>query len=178
MTKLRSKSDGFSAVETLLVLIIVAIVGFVGWYVYNAHKKTTDNLNSASQISAKAAAEAKTKSPIHTLTDAQGLVQRTYGSVLTYQNKNKGVSQAEVDTVKANVTPALYATLSAAVQSPASDPILCSQSIPTKAVAQAGKVSNGMATITVKETFGTTVTQVTTMVDLASLKIDSITCPV
>jgi hypothetical protein len=41
MGKLKYKQSGFSAVEALLILVIVGIVGFTGWYVY--HAQTTAN---------------------------------------------------------------------------------------------------------------------------------------
>ncbi|MDB5163618.1 MAG: hypothetical protein JWS12_235 [Candidatus Saccharibacteria bacterium] len=47
MKKLNSK--GFSAVEALLILIIVGVIGFVGWYVYKSQKDTNKTLNNTSQ---------------------------------------------------------------------------------------------------------------------------------
>jgi hypothetical protein len=40
---------GFSAIEGLLILIIVGIVGGLGWYVWKANEDSKRNLNSASQ---------------------------------------------------------------------------------------------------------------------------------
>ena len=40
-------SAGFTAVEGLLMLVLVGILGFTGWYVYNAHNKTTDTFANA-----------------------------------------------------------------------------------------------------------------------------------
>src|SRR5438477_10706054 len=34
-------------VDALLILVIVGILGFTGWYVYNAHNKTTDTFANA-----------------------------------------------------------------------------------------------------------------------------------
>ena len=52
------KQFGFTALEGLLVLVIVGIVGFAGWYVYNANNKTQDSYANAdnantSTVSAK-----------------------------------------------------------------------------------------------------------------------------
>ncbi len=40
MKTTRHCTDGFGSVEGLLLIIIVAIVGSIGWYVYNANQKT------------------------------------------------------------------------------------------------------------------------------------------
>jgi hypothetical protein len=47
MGKLNQK--GFSAIEGLLILVIVAIIGGVGLYIYHANQKTNSTLNTASQ---------------------------------------------------------------------------------------------------------------------------------
>lgn len=45
MSKLSKHQQGFSAVETVLVLVIIVLIGLVGWFVYNNHRKsTTSNL--------------------------------------------------------------------------------------------------------------------------------------
>lgn len=41
---------GFSAVEGLLIVIIVLLVGFIGYYVWHTQKNTNDTLNSASKV--------------------------------------------------------------------------------------------------------------------------------
>ncbi len=41
MSKLRRNEAGFSAVEVVLVLVIVALIGVVGYMVYKNHNKTT-----------------------------------------------------------------------------------------------------------------------------------------
>jgi hypothetical protein len=53
MNQIRKNNDGFSAIETLLILIIIGLVGFVGWYVYQA-KQTADK-NTAISSSSQAA---------------------------------------------------------------------------------------------------------------------------
>jgi hypothetical protein len=44
---MRRNQKGFSAVEGILIFIIVAIIAGVGWYVWDSNKKTNDILNSA-----------------------------------------------------------------------------------------------------------------------------------
>jgi hypothetical protein len=48
MYKIRGQR-GFSAVEALLIIIILGILGFTGWFVYHAQKSTDTSLNAANQ---------------------------------------------------------------------------------------------------------------------------------
>jgi hypothetical protein len=48
---MRKNQKGFSAVEGLLIFIIVAIIAGVGWYVWDSNKKTNNILNSADKSS-------------------------------------------------------------------------------------------------------------------------------
>ena len=41
--------QGFGTVEALLILVIVVIVGFVGWFVYNTNQKASKTIDSANQ---------------------------------------------------------------------------------------------------------------------------------
>src|ERR1035438_1728382 len=41
MKKLRNDNSGFSAVEVILVIAVVILIGVVGWLVYKDHHKTT-----------------------------------------------------------------------------------------------------------------------------------------
>ncbi|MDB5170525.1 MAG: hypothetical protein JWO35_219 [Candidatus Saccharibacteria bacterium] len=54
MSKLRNNQSGFSAVETILVLVILALIGVVGWYVYSTNSKTSKILSEAGTQTASA----------------------------------------------------------------------------------------------------------------------------
>lgn len=41
---------GFATLEAILILVVVAIVAGTGYYIYNANKKATNVLNSASKV--------------------------------------------------------------------------------------------------------------------------------
>ncbi len=45
--KLLKNQKGFSLIEGLLVIIAVALIGFIIFYVYNVNKKANDSLNNA-----------------------------------------------------------------------------------------------------------------------------------
>lgn len=40
---------GFTALEAILIIVIIAVVGFAGWYVYKANNKKDDNKTTTSQ---------------------------------------------------------------------------------------------------------------------------------
>lgn len=44
MRKIQPDQSGFSAVETVLVLVILVIIGFVGWYVVHTKHNTDKDL--------------------------------------------------------------------------------------------------------------------------------------
>lgn len=49
--KLSKNTHGFAVVEGLLILVIVGILGGVGWYVYDAQKKSNASLDKAGDTS-------------------------------------------------------------------------------------------------------------------------------
>jgi type II secretory pathway pseudopilin PulG len=51
MENMKKLQNGFSAVEALLIVIIVGMLGGVGWYVWNANNQANKNLDSASNVS-------------------------------------------------------------------------------------------------------------------------------
>lgn len=48
MAKIRNYQSGFGAIETLLLLLIVGLIGFTGWYVYSSQQEASKNLTTAS----------------------------------------------------------------------------------------------------------------------------------
>jgi hypothetical protein len=50
---------GFGAIEALLILIIVAGLGFVGWYVMNSNKQTKDQVSNIDKSTVKTAPTTK-----------------------------------------------------------------------------------------------------------------------
>lgn len=68
-------NKGFSVVEGLLILIIVGILGFTGWYVYDARNKTTDSLVNADAANSSVRPQESTfkaKAPKYTFTAPSG----------------------------------------------------------------------------------------------------------
>jgi hypothetical protein len=50
---------GFSAVEGMLILVIVGIIGGVGWYVWNSNNKANQSLDNASKASSTGVSQIK-----------------------------------------------------------------------------------------------------------------------
>jgi hypothetical protein len=57
---MKRNQNGFSAVEGLLIFVIVVIIGGTGWYVMSANNKTNDTLNNAGLGTAAKATKKKT----------------------------------------------------------------------------------------------------------------------
>lgn len=53
------KQRGFTTLEALLILVVLAIVGFTGWYVYHARSNANANLTSAANTQVAVKAKAK-----------------------------------------------------------------------------------------------------------------------
>lgn len=68
---------GFSAIEGLLIFIIVAIIAGVGWYVWDSNKKTNDILNNAEKSSGSVARPTTNKK--ETKIETQYLVVKEWG---------------------------------------------------------------------------------------------------
>lgn len=46
MGKVSKNQSGYSTVEVILLAVIVLLIGFIGWYVYNASNNAYDTYNS------------------------------------------------------------------------------------------------------------------------------------
>lgn len=71
---MKNNQKGFSTVELVLVLIIVGLVGFIGWYVWDT-KKDTDNESSTTQTSTSTASNGNLSK---TYTDAKDGTKFSY----------------------------------------------------------------------------------------------------
>jgi prepilin-type N-terminal cleavage/methylation domain-containing protein len=85
MKKLNQK--GFTFLEMLLVLIILAIIGFTGYYVWNSHEKTDSLLNTAQNETAAVKVTKKSNSTSSTkyFTISQWEVRAPYSGSLSLE---------------------------------------------------------------------------------------------
>lgn len=86
MGKLQKNESGFSAVEIVLVIVIVALVGTVGWLVYKNHHKTTTAALTTSSVT-KPVPTIKTTTPATVRPVNPYAGWKTYNSIL-----NSGLS--------------------------------------------------------------------------------------
>lgn len=54
MTSIKHNERGFSPVELGLTVVIVVLIGFVGWYVYHVRQTSSKSLDAAASTSANA----------------------------------------------------------------------------------------------------------------------------
>jgi hypothetical protein len=80
MHKNTHKQAGFSAVEAILLIVIVGSIAGIGYYVYHTSQKTSDTYNSSTEVSNTTTAKVKAKpvtttasTPATTSTDTQDL---------------------------------------------------------------------------------------------------------
>ena len=96
MNKLKEDGAGFSVVELVLVIVIVALIGVVGWLVYKSHHKTnTVSINTTSTykpaISTKTTTTKVTPSPYagwNTYTLAKEKLTFRYPTTWAIENNN------------------------------------------------------------------------------------------
>jgi len=178
---MKKNQQGFGAVEGLLIVVVVAVIAFVGWYIYNGNKKASNTYNAAS-TSSKVTTTGTPKT--HTTEEAVNLVQTTYDSYLTELNKansdttnKRPVAQVALSAIKNNLTPELYAKAAAVTQA---TPFSCTQQYVASAYSATLK-SNTKTTASVALTIdngsGANTSGMTALVNLVSLKITAVTCP-
>ena len=91
--RIRTEESGFSAIELVLVLVFVGVVGFVGWYVHSS-KQSTDKVLSTGNSSVQKAASSV--SATATATAKKSLIDTT--AVQSSVNDiNSSVSQLDKD---------------------------------------------------------------------------------
>jgi prepilin-type N-terminal cleavage/methylation domain-containing protein len=79
---MRNKQHGFTLVETLLVLLVITMIGFTGYYVWNTQKDTNKTLDTASKITQKA-------SSVTTKTEPGKVVIKEWNIEAPYQGSLK-----------------------------------------------------------------------------------------
>jgi hypothetical protein len=178
---IRQTQTGFSVLKLEFTIMVVVLIGLGAWVIYNSHHKNVNQtVVSASTTSSKAAHPATTTpsptSASGTPSEAVSLVQSAYTAALNYHQTNSAVAQGEIDSMKADLSSDLYTKLSTDSQSGENNVIFCAQALPSSVTAVDGTNTPTTATVIVNEVIGASTEQVTTTVDLTSMKLTTITC--
>ncbi len=111
MNKLSKNENGFGAVELILIIVIVALIGVVGWLVYRDRNKTTNSTLTTSTTSSNNTTTNKTSIPSSTITSGPQSGWSTYtnntaGFSISYPNIVEGDSGcATPSTVSTGAVP-------------------------------------------------------------------------
>jgi Tfp pilus assembly protein PilE len=98
MGKLQRDENGFSAVEVVLVLVIVALIGVVGWLVYKDHRKTVATNNVATTTSTKATTTPKTTTPTNPYANWSSYCDTMSNGCFYYPSSWKLVNNSQFET--------------------------------------------------------------------------------
>src|SRR3954465_12159245 len=92
----RNKQQGFMLVEGALLIALVAIIGFTGWYVMRSRNSANSNYDNAVSASDKLAlANAKDKTPAKTL--PKTTTNKTTSTTATTQPTTTATNPGEGD---------------------------------------------------------------------------------
>ena len=89
--KSRFNQRGFGTVEWLLILIIIALLAFVGWYVIHSNNNSKKQLEKAGQASSDKSQEASSSPKSSDKTSVTKFVFKEYGVQITLPNSLKGL---------------------------------------------------------------------------------------
>jgi hypothetical protein len=185
--KLRNNQKGFGAVEGVLIVAVVVLLGVVGYMVYKNHNKTP--ANNSKNISANTPTTSKTPSSTatpktYTAQEAVTFAQKTYDDYLTALNKaNKDTSNAQpvahvgLAAVKDNLSSDLYTKAAAATQA---TPFSCTAQYVTDkytASLSSSDKTSAVVAVSISNGGGLHTDGMIAIVDLTSLKLTSVTCP-
>jgi Tfp pilus assembly major pilin PilA len=161
---------GFTVVEGLLILVIIGLISFTGWYVWNAHNKTNNTLTNADAANSSVA---KYPGNATTLTkdSASRLALQFYDQYINlryFNDQEKLVGQYGTENLTKYFKDNSHGV----------DPVVCGQSIPTSISTNNSSVTADSATVVITEDYNPTPLEVTqNLFNQNVLKIDSIDCP-
>ncbi|HZL07568.1 MAG TPA: hypothetical protein VFC50_00030 [Candidatus Dormibacteraeota bacterium] len=114
MSDTKQDERGFSPIETILVIVIVAVIGFVGWFVYHAKQTTDKSLNAANTTSNNAGPKFTTKKQAAASSNTGDTSNASLQSDL--QTASSNASQGSKDLSAANTSLSDQSTLTSVPQ--------------------------------------------------------------
>ncbi|MGC1177422.1 MAG: hypothetical protein WA843_05110 [Candidatus Saccharimonadales bacterium] len=109
MKRTKSNQKGFSLVEGLLIVIAVALIAFVGYYVWHSQKEANKTLNAASKSSQATTPKADTKPTTPATADEKEAQLQTFmlatcsasdNDAIKALFQNQSVQNVDTDNIK------------------------------------------------------------------------------
>lgn len=114
MKNLKHNQDGFSAVEIILVLIIVTLLGAIGWYVYNQSKnKTPDSMSVSTSSAPQKTTETDPYAGWKSYTLVHEKASFKYPSDWTLKDTNTDPVMSDMDSIELKAPSGASLTISA-----------------------------------------------------------------
>jgi cytoskeletal protein RodZ len=173
-----SKTQKILIIAGVVVFVFIGIIGLA--LAGDKKKPTTSNKQTTSSSSQTSSSSNGGVSQRHSPNEALSLVRSTYLKASAYIARNTTPDQGEIDAVKSYLSNDLYTALTNTLltNQAAGDQIICSdQGANSGYDLSLVSALGNIATINVNEHFATPVT-VTYSVDLTTLQITNIACPV
>jgi flagellar basal body-associated protein FliL len=185
MRKISLNNKGFAPLLLLVGVAVVLVLGGGGAYVYHQNHKAKAPVSSSTTNTKTSTQTSTTAAPVaHTAQEAVTFVQKTYDDYLTALNSANSdtshaqpVAQVGLAAVRNNISSDLYAKAAAVTQA---TPFSCTaQFVTDKYTASLSSSGNTSAVVAVSISNGGGLHTdgMTATVDLATLKITSVTCP-
>jgi len=174
---IKKSQAGFTLVEALIIILILVVVGFGGYYIWQAQQKP-------SSTSATTPGNITAQNKPYTGQEATIITQKTYDDYLSavkQANSDKSntqpVAQVGLMAVKDNLSADLYNKAAAVTQA---TPFSCTaQYVSDKytATLKSADGANAVVSVSISNGGGLHTDGMSVVVDLTSLKITSVTCP-
>jgi hypothetical protein len=174
MGKLKQNQSGFSAVETGLILVIVGIIGFTGWFVLHsrqdADKTFAGNTTSAPTLAkTKAATKSTNAMALNEASASQFALNfyKKYAPLLDDSEKRALITQDGTANLLDYFTTYQHGF----------DSIVCAQERPEHITVSKATINDSIVTVWIDESFSDVGLIQVKVIDSGGLKIDLVTCP-
>lgn len=181
---MKSGQKGFTIVETLLLLILLAILGFTGYYVWHSQKQTDKTLNTASNEQLAAPdKKSKTNKPTSTQVTtaaAEKIVEDFYSAYIQAQQQNStaGNQDASLAVVAKYGTTNFINSYPTIQKTKDMDPVFCAQNtVQSISILSSSTDSSGDIVVNIsRQDYGDTANSHPSVTVIGG-KVDSVTCP-
>ena len=83
----KSNQKGFAAVEAILIAVVIALIGFVGWYVWHSNQQAKATLDAASKSAQSSAPKITKKKDTTTTITPPYMIIKAWGVRAPYNDK-------------------------------------------------------------------------------------------